>query len=422
MAELQLPELKTCLNYIILGFVVIFVGVILFTFADNPDALSSKTYTYMLTLIIPLVIVGAYLMQQSTGGNAKTTAIRLAAISGVSVFLYVIFYLYSQMDSSYYPIINFILNIIVGLSILVALSIFYKIFINNMSRAEGVGGFIINLIFYIPCMLSDFLEYLLQQYKLTPNIVFIMFVIEIILVLLYLYLPKLLNKALKPSTLVLQNEPVFLDVDNITLITADKLNPVDKTQLIQNSMVNSSKQNYCLTMWIFMNPQNKSNAAYVAGKDSQNGDSNKESEIFNYSHTDSKGIVYPKPRITYSYDSITSKDYYHLYFTNVLPNAETSQYKYDITVSGQKWNQFVFNYNNNKVDVFINGNLERSFDLATNIPQYSLTDDIITIGSKNGLDGAICNITYSKNPLTKYQIANSYNLLMNANPPINPKA
>jgi hypothetical protein len=42
----------------------------------------------------------------------------------------------------------------------------------------------------------------------------------------------------------------------------------------------------------------------------------------------------------------------------------------------------------------------------------------VTIGEDNGLDGAICNVKYYKNPLTKYEITNSYNLLMYKNPPI----
>ena len=78
----------------------------------------------------------------------------------------------------------------------------------------------------------------------------------------------------------------------------------------------------------------------------------------------------------------------------------------------------MFNYSNNIVDLFINGALERSFNLTTSLPKYDITDTI-TIGAPNGLYAAICNIAYSNNPLTSYQIANSYNLLMNNNPPIN---
>jgi len=68
------------------------------------------------------------------------------------------------------------------------------------------------------------------------------------------------------------------------------------------------------------------------------------------------------------------------------------------------------------VDLFINGNLERTYTFNENIPIY-LATDTITTGSNQGLDGAICNINYYLEPLTKSQITTTYNLLMSKNPP-----
>jgi hypothetical protein len=88
-----------------------------------------------------------------------------------------------------------------------------------------------------------------------------------------------------------------------------------------------------------------------------------------------------------------------------------------VELPSQKWNNFVFNYNNQLVDIFINGHLVRTIELDE-IPIYNPTD-LVTIGQDNGANGAVCNIQYYTNPLTKYQIVNNYNLLMDANPPIN---
>jgi hypothetical protein len=198
------------------------------------------------------------------------------------------------------------------------------------------------------------------------------------------------------------NTPVFLDSSR-QIATSKQLYPQlynKSTDLLESDQSAYSK-NYCLSMWIYINPQNMSNQSYV-----------NETEIFNYSYTDTKGTIWPKPRITYRYDPTSSLDQYYLYFT---PNVKD---RMTLTVVGQKWNQFVFNYNNNIVDIFINGNLERTFQLSNHtLPQYD-SSDTISIGSENGLDGAICNIVYRSTPLTKYEIANSYNLLMNKNPPI----
>ena len=63
----------------------------------------------------------------------------------------------------------------------------YTIFFNSLTKMEGMSGFIVNLIFYIPCLLNDLIIYLFNQYKITPNIVFILIIIEIMLILMVIY-------------------------------------------------------------------------------------------------------------------------------------------------------------------------------------------------------------------------------------------
>ena len=390
-------------KYIVVGFMIIFIGVMLFNVLDNSAALNTKTYMYTFSILIPIAVCVWFFMQSNpTIGTGSSNMIIVGSVIGLIMFFSIIFYLYSNMSAGYYPIINYVLNVIVFLGVMVALSLLYNITMNNLNKLEGWPGILVGLIFYIPCMISDFISYMLQQYKLTPNVVLVLFVIEIILVLLYIYIPKAINKVLIPKNLVLQNTPVFLDQGTITLATADKLYPpsLDTRDLL---LTNQFLKNYCISMWIFINPQNKSNAPYA-----------QETEIFNYSYVDTNNTIWTKPRITYSYgsnDQSESKDQYHIYVASDL--------SHDVTVVSQKWNQFVFNYKNNVADLFVNGNLERSFSLMDPMPQYDITDTI-TIGAPNGLDGAICNVTYSNTPLTSYQIANTYNLLMTKNPPINP--
>jgi hypothetical protein len=85
----------------------------------------------------------------------------------------------------------------------------------------------------------------------------------------------------------------------------------------------------------------------------------------------------------------------------------------------QKWNNIVFNYSSNKVDLFINGILEKTFifDDSNKIPVYA-DNDVIRCGQPNGLYGAICNIVYTKENLLNNQIVNNYNILMLKNPPL----
>ena len=46
------------------------------------------------------------------------------------------------------------------------------------------------------------------------------------------------------------------------------------------------------------------------------------------------------------------------------------------------------------------------------------SSDVINVGDVNGLDGAICNITYFNEPLTDFQIRMMYKLLSSNNPPV----
>jgi hypothetical protein len=112
--------------------------------------------------------------------------------------------------------------------------------------------------------------------------------------------------------------------------------------------------------------------------------------------------------------------------------------KHNIEIPFQKWNQFVFNYREGGVDLFLNGKLIKSYSYSKNeLPIYSEKDKIEVgdelkikkqkmIGEQlidiphtiDGLYGAICNVVYYKRPLLKSEIVRNYNLLFYKNPPI----
>ena len=122
-----------------------------------------------------------------------------------------------------------------------------------------------------------------------------------------------------------------------------------------------------------------------------------------------------KPKITYHNDGTTSEKSYKIYLTDTSHKPD-----YELNMPVQKWINFVFNYNDNDIDLFIDGNLERSFTFNENrkMPMYDSFSDNITVGSKNGIRGAISNISYYTKPLTKAQIATNYNIFMTNNAPM----
>jgi hypothetical protein len=158
-------------------------------------------------------------------------------------------------------------------------------------------------------------------------------------------------------------------------------------------------------MWVYLNIQAPNYASYA-----------KEAEIFNYGN----GL----PKVTYvnnvDTDGDKTPDVLKIYYTN---KGNVTEQSFTVNIKPQKWNQLVFNYTSSQVDLFINGHLEKTYafnddPVNPNLPEY-LPSDVITVGSEDGLDGAICNVKYHYVPQTKSQIATSYNLLMKQNPPTN---
>jgi hypothetical protein len=70
--------------------------------------------------------------------------------------------------------------------------------------------YIKNLIFYIPCLISDFIDYIKEDYKNTPTTVFILFVIIIFVLLIYAgsYFYKFKDNT---SNIVIVDKPIYLN-------------------------------------------------------------------------------------------------------------------------------------------------------------------------------------------------------------------
>ena len=122
--------------------------------------------------------------------------------------------------------------------------------------------------------------------------------------------------------------------------------------------------------------------------------------------------LHGKPCIRYM-----GNDEWNFIFNDSLNTSSENKTNYILKIPSQKWNHVVFNYYENNVDLFINGNLERNMDLKWNPLRY-LPTDIISVGDMNGIDGAICNIKYYNIPLTQTKISQIYNMYIMKNPPL----
>lgn len=369
---------------------------------DVPDSVFQNPLFYpVIFMILFSLCVGGVLFYSS---NDQVAFKYFQYFTFGIVFFILGYFLYNYINSltKIFGVIANIIFIVLLFSIaFVGLTIVYELMKQKIRNMKGISGFIINFLFFIPCLIDDLITYLKEQYSITPSVVFILLSIELALIFGYFFFRRYSLKITNPSTSIqLLKDGVFLN-KSVNISNNSYLNPITYTDE-NNKKKTTIRSNYSLSMWIYLNSQERYNEGFT--------------NIFTYGYdTD------VKPQIQYNntynnYRNNSNLDLYRITFTS--PNDTVPNPYYDLEIPSQKWNNFVFNYSDNSVDLFVNGYLERTFVFTDNIPVYRPTD-IITIGDNKNINGAICNITYSPIVLTEYEIVNNYNVLVNKNPPIN---
>jgi len=316
-------------------------------------------------------------------------------ISGLIIF-WIVYNVQHFSGSSASSITSLVLN---TLLVLVVLALIYKTI--NVQLPVGNAGknaffsLIINLIFYIPCLLSHGFDntgqYLTGQYSSTTMGSVLMLVATIILIVLYFKLPFLLNKFILQGGKQLVNDPERTDSLN-SLGTYQELNGSDNYEY-----------QYAISFWVYIDaePPN-TNSSY-----------NKFTSLLNFGE---------KPNILYCGKTNTlmvtmqQEDLQKVTknkLTDFDENGNRILYvKHDVLL--QKWNNIIVNYSGGVLDIFLNGTLVKS-DIGV-VPYYKI--DNLTIGEKNGISGGICNVVYFSQPLNSSNIYILYNMVKDKTPPV----
>mgnify|MGYP006084662809 FL=1 len=311
---------------------------------------------------------------------------------------------YSGLSRETSFIVGYALKMILVLIILLGLSIFYNLFLNQTYREKNVYGFIIQFVFFIPCLLSDIVRYLINDIVSTPKLVYVILGIEIALVLIYFILPKILKKSNFDNGAQLLKEPSFLSdrktLDNCNYVMnrymKDKkaLKIPDSSNHIGPSNLNDfNNYNFAFSMWLNTNESDLSHNVFYYGNNQVLG---------------KKG----KPYIYYNGNGE------HTFVLTDISGEETPSYTTNLL--SQRWNHIVVNYTRSRCDLFINGHLRHTVQFTSNIPYIKMTyaNNIVVGDTKENLHGAICNIMVYRKPMTAEQIANTYNILHLRNPPV----
>jgi len=390
--------------FILYFLLLLIVGISFDKISKNSTGVSPQTFTYAFIGIF----IGISILITINGGSLDPRGISYSSLLTGVTLLFTIFVfigmVYFFNNNNYFVIGIFILIAIVGLALI--FNIFYNIFERSIRNTEI--KFVFEFIFFLPCLFNDILKWGLGQIHMTSYLTYVLLLIEIILVILYFYLPTILNRIfVGKDGKVLQRAPFYINKGNRAVIatSADlstEQSAPDGTNLLDNNdIVKKYNTSYALSMWINVNPHQIS--------------SNKEIDILSYFYRNNEtDNEFYKPKITYSSntstDSPSLKDVYRIYLTGGKGSGTN---KIEIHVPNQKWNNFVFNYIDGKmVELWVNGVMERvmTFSDGIPVPLYNSTDQIV-IGSSTatGTNGAICNVIYFDKSITSYQIVNLYN-------------
>ena len=379
----------------ILLFIVYIINLGLVIYFNPFNVASNFTKTFIILSIITGILNIFVFMRLSTSKS-----------SGFFKILSTLFILYGLIYSIYYFIIftpwplTIIITILNILLIICVLSIGYKSFSTlfsktfytkdakgNSSKVGLVLTLIKHLIFYIPCLFIDFIDFIKHEYKITTKTVWIILLIELIIVILRVILPYLYKIYNHVDGHLVKKGPIYLNTET-NLGNFQNIKPSNLTKLT------NIKYNYAISAWIWINPQPQStNSAY-----------NKSTSLLNYG--DVLNINFNKNKLEFWAASNGKKSNNNKHTDNMLPSNNKIKIYELKNVPYQKWNNIIFNYDGGTLDIFINNKLVSSTINITPIMYYN----IVTSGATNGINGGIKDIIYYDKVLSKNDIYSIYSI------------
>ncbi len=250
----------------------------------------------------------------------------------------------------------------------------------HITNIGGWGGFVLNFIIYIPCLIDNFMEYIKDEFARTSNITYILLGIEALLITAYILLPYVLSIPLRSNAFPIMNEANFLDMRNNfgerqidftvkrDVYEYDENNMDNDPDNINKNKYETGKRIFTLSMWIYLNQQDKGTNP---------------TKFFDYGGS--------HPSINYAGQENGKNKLKILLHNGCVP--------FELNIESQKWNNIVFNYNGNLIDIFINGHLVKSHTIPyACVAGHTIEQNpVFSYGSVKPIDGAICNIKYYKN-------------------------
>lgn len=416
-------------KFIITLFSLFMLGIYLYNPNDILKNITGLNFTIILFIcffLIGMIFIYNYFTLDSTGiatkweENFSKIAYSMIGLSiCISLIILIVGSVASLQGEKPTPGM-YILNalIVVGM-----LTIVYNLLdVNKLLKDNLYAKLFVNMIFYIPCLLSDLADLVMSEYYKMKYFTLIIVVLEIIFIIAYWFIyPDIVSKIYTGEGKLLINDPISLSslktVDYYRNLSGSAMldykdkkmdgqkggafdgdviyNTVSGKPLLDASgnpikdvsgnyflPTQINTYSYSMSFWLYINPM------------PSHGD--KLFSLLNYGNN---------PNIMYN----PSKNDFSVYMKSPDPDCsknETIPIYTNMDIPLQKWFNVVLNYHNGRLDVFLNAELVKtSFDVISCI-KY----DALTIGQDSGANAKICNLTYFKQPIDIVSIRTMYNV------------
>lgn len=229
-----------------LFFITIIALICIFSyifFKSNPYNILDIVHSPLILLVVfAITLFSTLLIQENDYGYYYGSIVYLKFVSTLLLTMtafYIIFYI-SKNILYYGTTISYTMTIFIIMSMM---AIFYKSFFsNNDSKQSGIkynNTLLSDIIFVIPCILLDIIDYFKQDLKNTPSSTFILIIINIVLIATMYLLPYLTDLFKDHSAIYLlknnkelNKELVFLNHNELNNKIIDN-RPILQRQIIQ---------------------------------------------------------------------------------------------------------------------------------------------------------------------------------------------
>jgi len=394
------------IKYFFLAIFLFYVWFIFYIYYKNSFDFLTTYKTLSLTGFIALGVIMMLLVVYSLAGGGqgvKQMGIYSAFISkimtyflGIVVVLGLIIYALTKvlkMPSTTVQIIS-IINFLLMMGLIALILSLFNFNLSSpsliMSSDTGLGfifSFIVKLIVYIPCLIIDFSNAILEQVNLAKKeyTVLVILLIEILLIAGKFLVPKLFNKAVNYNGIIL----------------TDKVYPLEakRNVTVSPTLMNMSQNvNYGFSCWVYIHPSPlNTNEAYIEN-----------TTLINLGNVPNIQFNAQKNSLIFSVDVV---DVNGSSRTVIVPESSSGK---DIVIPYSKWNHVFVNFMEGNIDIFVNGELVMT---SPDVIPYK-NPNMLIIGSSPGIYGETCSLVYYKNPLLAENIKLMYNTMKAFNPPV----